>query len=124
MQNKSEKITINIIIGVGNFDVMNDRELQMFNTIMNNVDIIKNNYFIIIDDYERFITINSLPWYDKINFNNGIWIGSGILEQDIFNTNNSDDIDEDILCSYVIEENNILPILAIGDKNYESDDDL
>ena len=70
------------------YDVEIDGELlNNFNTIMNNLDKINNNYFIIIDDYERFKNAEVAEWYEKIDKSNGIWIGEGIKEQDVFVVN-------------------------------------
>ena len=122
--NNAQQIVINIIIGIGNYDVEIDGELlNNFNTIMNNLDKINNNYFIIIDDYERFKNAEVAEWYEKIDKSNGIWIGEGIKEQDVFVVNDVENINDDIISTYVIDNNNYTVLEGIGDENYESDDD-
>ena len=123
LQNKEQNITINIILGIGNVEtVLDEEQMKMFNVVMNNLDKINNNYFIIIDNYEEYKDIEGTEWFNKIDTNNGIWVGSDVKEQDIFKINNIDNIDEDIISTYIIENNNYIEIEGIGDENYESDD--
>lgn len=120
ISNKSNKLTINIILGIGTIkDNLTEEEQNYFNAIMENYNKITYNYFIIIDNSSNFKNITSYSWYNNLDKQNGIWLGENIDNQNIFNINNLIDSEESIASdtAFIIENNNYTIIKSIGDND-------
>lgn len=115
---KDNKYVINVFIGLGNIiDVLDNNEKILFDNIMNNINQIQNQTFIIFDDIDRLKKIENYPWYYNINKASGIWVGTDIDEQSIFSVSNltTYDIEEEMKqLIYVITNNNYVVAKGIG----------
>lgn len=118
LENKSDKYTINIIIGIGNLEAILDlNEFTTFSNIMKNMDKLTNQTFIIFDNIKRFEKLQKYEWYDNLNKTSGIWVGNDIDEQNIFKYDNFSkfDLEENMKnLAYVIEKDNYTVIKSIG----------
>ena len=98
LSNNSDVLTVNIIIGPGNmFDVFDNDEKEMFNTIMKNIDNLQNQVFIIFDNNDRYSKVKDEEWFSNID-KNYIWVGKYIDSQNIFDVSNISnyDLEEDM----------------------------
>ncbi len=117
LENNADQPVINIIIGLGNiFDIFDTDEREKFDLLMNNIDKLNNQTFIIFDNNDRFSKVIDLDWFDNIN-KNYIWVGKYIDSQNIFDISNiskydMDDNMDDIV--YVIGNNEYKVIKGIG----------
>ena len=118
LSNRATKYTINIFLGIGEYkNYLTDEEVTLFEEIMNNIENINNQSFIIIDDFNRLSKISNVDWYEKLNKNQGIWYGQDIDIQNVFNLNNLNkfDIEENMKdLIYVIHNNEYIVAKGIG----------
>ena len=118
--NDPKIFTVNLFIGIGNYkEVMDNQEEVLFNKIMNNINNYKNQVFIMFDNIDRFRNIANESWYNNINKNDGIWVGSDIDEQDVFVLNEltNYDVEEKLKDKiYVIENNKYKVVKGVGGK--------
>lgn len=118
LENKNDKYTVNIIIGLGNLEAILDlNEFGAFTNVMKNIDVLTNQTFIIFDNIKRFEKLKKYEWYDKLNRTNGIWVGNDIDEQEYFEFENLSkfDLEENMKnLAYVINDNNYTVIKSIG----------
>ena len=109
--------TINIIIGIGNiYDVLDNKEKEVFDEIISNIYKLNNQYVIIFDNNDRFSKVMNESWFTNIN-RNYIWVGKYIDSQKIFDISNisNSDIDEKLEdMIYVIQDNNYYVIKGVG----------
>lgn len=83
-----EPIGINIIIGAGSLKTQTSAAgYSIIANMFENIDNSKNIITILVDDYENIRKLKIEPWFNKINCNDGLWIGSGISNQNILNVN-------------------------------------
>ena len=122
LENKADKPTVNIIIGIGNkYDVFDDEEAKLFDEIMSNIDNLNNQSFIIFDNNDRFSKITEEPWYSNIN-KNYIWQGKYIDSQNIFDISNINNYDLDETMDdliYVINDDSYEVIKGVGGSDDE-----
>ena len=74
------------------YNKLTDANKLVLNDILIKTKIISNINIIIIDSYEEIKKYKDYIWYKELfNSNEGIWIGSGVVIQDIFNINKTVD---------------------------------
>ncbi len=121
--NNKQGITVNILLGFGNFsNVMSSDEIELIDQIFSNKEYDPKQIFIIIDNYNRFCELKTQNWYNNIDKSSGIWYGQKIDEQDIFTINNLKDydIEDDMIdITYIINNGNYLVVKGIGAEREE-----
>lgn len=110
---------IYILVGVSYIrDKVLDEGVELFEEIFSNLNKYKNSYFIIADNYSSTKKVHNDIWFKKtINKNSGIWIGTGISNQDIFKIDNltkNDSNEEFEGIGFLINNNNGNLIKTIG----------
>lgn len=77
---------INIILGAGLLkSKLNDIGKDVLNDYMESLSAANKTSTILIDTYQRLKTLKIEPWFAKIDNSYGMWIGSGIDSQNIYN---------------------------------------
>lgn len=121
LANNSTKYTVNIFLGIGDYKkYLTYEEIALFEKIMQNTELIKNQSFVFIDEFNRISKITDEPWYSKLNKTSGIWYGQDIDMQNVFHLNhlNKFDIEEsmkDVI--YVIDNNDYTVVKGIGKRS-------
>lgn len=78
--------TFNIILGAGLLKTrLTDQGKKILTDYMKDVNNYNLGTTILIDNYQRLRTLKIEPWYAQINTSYGIWIGTGIDTQNIYN---------------------------------------
>jgi len=87
---KSDKINFYIVIGIGEYKRLLPKEsVQMLGRILGALGQFNKSYAMLIDNYSLFKKIQLEPWYyQAINSNSGIWLGTDVGSQVIFNLTN------------------------------------
>jgi len=112
LNDNSENPTINIFIGIGNYqNALNNEEGKLLEEVITKANNLKNNSIIILDNISRYDTIKDIQCFQTLDYSNGLWIGSGFDEQEIF------EIDD--LKNYDVEES--MPGLSyiVNNKKYK-----
>jgi len=117
-------IKVCIVVGVGYiYDRVLDSGIEYFNNMLFNSRNNNNLCFILIDNYSNYKRVENETWYSLINKKHGIWIGTGVLDQDIIDSSivkNYDANEEFNGLSYSFNDNGYNIIRSIGTE----DDDL
>ena len=115
---------IYILIGIGLYkSKLNDKNINILNKILENINTYNNSYFIFIDTYANYKNIQVNNWINNINSSNGIWLGEGIHQQIAIHVNNINMEDRQINFPFmgmaIINEQKEIIKCAIddGDKN-------
>ncbi len=114
----SKEPTINFLIGLGNYKkTMSLEERKMLDNIMNSPAQYPNQFFIIVDNVDRFKNLQHENWYANIPKNIGLWCGDDIDEQDVLITEDLkaydiQDVNKDTI--YVIENSQYQLVKGIG----------
>ena len=122
--NNTDDNVIYLITGLGNmYDKVLDEGIEVINKILFNSDKLTNLNFIILDDYSTFRRLSKEAWYSKLDRKNGIWLGEGVVDQELFEINNlmtCDAAEEFKGVSYIIKDSNYELAKIIG-TNHEED---
>ena len=120
--NNTKYNVIYMIVGIGYiYDRVLDEGIEAFNSIINSLDKLNNLYFILIDNYASFRNIKKESWYNNLSKSSGIWIGTGVSDQDeidssiIMNCDASEEFDG---VGYLIKNDDYEIIKTIG-TNHE-----
>ena len=115
---------IYILIGIGLYkSKLNDKNINILNKILENINTYNNSYFIFIDTYANYKNIQVNNWINNINSSNGIWLGEGIHQQIAIHVNNINMEDRQINFPFmgmaIVNEQKEIIKCAIddGDKN-------
>ena len=112
---------ITIILGAGLLKNKLSSQLGhgILNEYMNNLFVSNKSTTILVDTYQRLKPLKIEPWFSKINNSFGIWIGSGIENQNLFNVKEIS-MEERKLnykgMAYKIEDGNYTLIKTVLDK--------
>ena len=69
---------INIVIGAGQYKKhLSKGGIEIFHNMFEKVNESKKIIFILIDDYDKLRTLKLETWFNSVNTNKGIWLGSG-----------------------------------------------
>lgn len=85
------------------YDNLTENTKLKFSKLINKANKLNIINIIIVDNFESIKQLELQPWYSEINLSDSIWVGKGILKQDVISANNIIDNDiKDNYC-YVIE---------------------
>ena len=117
--NNEETNNFVIIVGLKDFlDGLTDPYKEKFSQFIENIKN-KKTYLIIIDNYNSYKKYTLEKWYlDNVDNSYGLWLGTGVNVQVVFNINNltSEDANQDFNgLTYVIEDGEYHVIKGIGD---------
>ena len=123
--NNTDDNVIYLITGLGNmYDKVLDEGIEVINKILYNSDKLSNLNFIILDDYSTFRRLSKEDWYAKLDKKNGIWLGDGVQDQELFEINNlmNCDASEGFMgVAYIIKDSNYELAKIIGTNHDEGD---
>ena len=89
-EKKSQKNNLYIIVGIGEFQSeLNDTTQKILSNLIMASDSFEKSQFIFIDNYSSYKKLEVVDWFnEKINKENGIWLGQNIGNQMAFNVLN------------------------------------
>lgn len=97
VKNDIDKTNLNVYImsGLGSYlNKMTPEVKSIFRSIFNNASSLKNNVFILFDEYSSHKAVQLEQWYStEVNSSSGIWLGEGIGSQIAINL--TDVLEED-----------------------------
>ncbi len=121
--NQAEIPTVNIILGIGDVEeLLLEEDMKLFQMMLGHASELKNQSFIIIDNYDRFKKIRECAWYPVIDNSSGIWVGKGIDEQEVFTLTSLTNYDVEEKLSniiYVIEEGMYTVTIGMSSEEVE-----
>lgn len=114
----ANKVEINVIIGIGFAkDLLNQEESYMLEQIIFNANSLENKYFVIFENYDRFMQLQETNLYTLLKTNSGMWYGDGIEKQKFFLVKELSDYDVDFQTAnkvYVINNGDYVTIKGVG----------
>ena len=111
-EEETKQKIVYIITGIGYiYDRVLDEGIEKLFKIFNNEYKLDNSYFILADNYSSMKKLENEAWFKKIPVKNGVWLDTGIANQDILSVNDLKPYDAN-------EEFNGLTF-NINDGNYE-----
>lgn len=85
---ESQDYGITFIIGAGRFkNVLTAAGADIFRSLMEKTKDSKKNIYLLIDDYEPLRTLKLEKWFNAVDTKNGIWLGTGLDSQSLFDCN-------------------------------------
>lgn len=87
---EEEKPKFSFIIGAGSLrEKIKPKDMELVTNIFSNILKYKNNYFILLDNYNNFKKLQLELWYQaNVDSTNGIWLGDGVANQNTINFSN------------------------------------
>jgi hypothetical protein len=112
---------VNIIIGAGRFkQVLNEKGIKSINNLFEHILDSKKSRYVLIDNYDDIRNLKVESWFKNINTSKGIWLGTGLSAQSIFE--NTTVQTEDTKLNYpglgfIIENDEYRVIKTVMDKD-------
>ena len=118
----TQALAINIIIGIGQYKrKLSKGGIEIFRNMFNNVQNSKQSIYILIDDYDKIRTLKIEKWFEQVNIENGIWLGQGLANQSLFETQKISTEDkkydyENLAFNITNKEYKVIKTMADGDE--------
>ncbi len=120
-EDKTKQKIVYVITGIGYiYDRVLDEGIQELFGIFENKYPLNNSYFILADNAISMNKLEKEAWYQKASHENGIWIGQGLANQNVFQTNavpNYDSNEDFLGLTFPIHHKDYEVVKGIGSKD-------
>ena len=79
---------VTLVLGAGSFkSKLSEAGQLIFTNLFENISTSHKNIYVLVDDYENIKNLKVESWFRQVDLSNGIWIGKGFENQNMFTTN-------------------------------------